>query len=263
MGLKHLVFVLLFYISAGIFVSLGVVKTKAVGHGYFVFHGLGAAGLAVISFFLLERGSLGLIFKLFFAFYVFFSLAYLLFIGRPAFKIGFYLLAVLSCLVVIGSDVLAHHPNGSQVFPSALYFLSNAIFSCLLLGFTLAAMLLGHWYLVDPKLSIDELKRVTLFLCGLILFRFFLGTSLCLPLFSGKSEFEIYTYLLSETPGIFLLMRWTWGLFLPLILGYLAWNTVKIRSTQSATGILYVTVVCVLTGEIMSQYLALYHGMPL
>ena len=49
----------------------------------------------------------------------------------------------------------------------------------------------------------------------------------------------------------------------PLILCILVWGTVKIRSTQSATGILYVIVLSILTGETLSQYLMLYHGLTL
>jgi hypothetical protein len=141
-------------------------------------------------------------------------------------------------------------------------FVWNAVLSSLLLGFSMAAMLLGHWYLVEPRLRIEELKRLSLVLIALIIIRFCFGTYFAFSLVSGKSEMEVYRFLLSGTPGIFILMRWVWGLLGPLILSYLIWGTVRIRSTQSATGILYVAVLFVLTGEILSQYLALFHGMP-
>ena len=60
----------------------------------------------------------------------------------------------------------------------------------------------------------------------------------------------------------FLLMRWAWGLIGPAVLGYFIWDTVKIRSTQSATGLLYVAVVFVIIGETMAQYLTLFFGIP-
>lgn len=121
-------------------------------------------------------------------------------------------------------------------------------------------MIVGHWYLVQPKLSIAELRRTTLIFIGLLFVRFAFGSYGLWTLTSGKGEMEIYRYLLGGYPGLFIVMRWFWGLVGPLVLCYFIWSTVRIRSTQSATGILYVAVVCVLAGEILSQYLALFHG---
>jgi hypothetical protein len=58
-------------------------------------------------------------------------------------------------------------------------------------------------------------------------------------------------------------MRWCWGLLGPLGLAYPIWATVKIRSTQSATGILYVAVLFIMTGEFLSLYLASQFGIAL
>jgi hypothetical protein len=52
------------------------------------------------------------------------------------------------------------------------------------------------------------------------------------------------------------------GLVLPLIFGSMIWNSVKIRSTQSATGILYATVVVVLIGETFARVLFQISGVP-
>ncbi len=48
------------------------------------------------------------------------------------------------------------------------------------------------------------------------------------------------------------------GFAIPLILGGLAWKLVRDRSFQSATGMLYLIVVCTLAGEIMARGLFLY-----
>ena len=45
------------------------------------------------------------------------------------------------------------------------------------------------------------------------------------------------------------------GFAAPLVLLWMTWKCVQIRSNQSATGILYVTVVFVLIGEIIAKYL--------
>ena len=49
--------------------------------------------------------------------------------------------------------------------------------------------------------------------------------------------------------------RWLLGLLGPLVLGWMAWETARIRSTQSATGILYVVVIVCYLGELTSQLL--------
>ena len=45
-------------------------------------------------------------------------------------------------------------------------------------------------------------------------------------------------------------MRWGMGFAGPVVAAILAWKTVRIRSTQSATGILYVAMILVLFGEL-------------
>ncbi len=53
------------------------------------------------------------------------------------------------------------------------------------------------------------------------------------------------------------------GLAAPLMLSVLIWQTVKMRSTQSATGLLYVALILVLFGELVSQFLLVRTGYPL
>jgi hypothetical protein len=55
--------------------------------------------------------------------------------------------------------------------------------------------------------------------------------------------------------ALWLGVRWLVGLVGPLALAWMAWETARIRSTQSATGILYVVVILVLIGELTSQLL--------
>jgi hypothetical protein len=50
-------------------------------------------------------------------------------------------------------------------------------------------------------------------------------------------------------------LRWGLGFLGPLVLAWMAWQAAKIRSTQSATGILYVVVIFCFLGEMTSQLL--------
>ena len=55
---------------------------------------------------------------------------------------------------------------------------------------------------------------------------------------------------------LFLGLRWLAGLFGPLLLAWMTWQTLKIPNTQSATGILYVVVIVTFIGELVSGLLS-------
>ncbi|MCB0418858.1 MAG: hypothetical protein H6617_06470 [Bdellovibrionaceae bacterium] len=261
MDVRHLTFLLLFYLASGFFISMGVLRASEVGRRYYLYHGLGAAVLALGSWLVLGNHEVipyvekGLLWSV-----VFYTGYALTAGGRWWLSTPFYIFGLFSSLYVIIADLVPTVAHASPASPDFSLFFSNALLSALLLGFTMAAMIVGHWYLVQPKLSIAELRRTTLIFIGLLFVRFAFGSYGLWTLTSGKGEMEIYRYLLGGYPGLFIVMRWFWGLVGPLVLCYFIWSTVRIRSTQSATGILYVAVVCVLAGEILSQYLALFHG---
>ena len=111
-------------------------------------------------------------------------------------------------------------------------------------------MMLGHWYLVTPKLSITPLKRYS---AAYILLTVFTALKLVLAyhLFVGWSwppSTAAGLRLMGEDL-MFALFRVTWGVMAPLAASYFIWETVKIKSTQSATGILYASMVCTIIGE--------------
>ena len=68
-------------------------------------------------------------------------------------------------------------------------------------------------------------------------------------------------YILS-TAGIFFWQRVLFGLLGPGLLSYLTWETAKIQSTQSATGILYVDFFTIIVGEVLAKYLLLSTTIP-
>ena len=57
--------------------------------------------------------------------------------------------------------------------------------------------------------------------------------------------------------------RFLIGILGPLVLVAMAWQTVRIRSTQSATGILYATLALTLFGELSAQLFARESGILL
>src|SRR5262249_55884666 len=68
-------------------------------------------------------------------------------------------------------------------------------------------------------------------------------------------------YILSIA-GVFFWQRVLFGLGGPAVLSYLTWETAKIRSTQSATGILYVDFFTVVVGEVLAKYILLATRVP-
>jgi hypothetical protein len=122
--------------------------------------------------------------------------------------------------------------------------------SAALLGSATTAMLMGHSYLIAPAMSLSPLYRLlgALGLC-LLVRAVLAGIGLWSwtgQLGAGNLENEMW---------LLLPVRWGLGLVAPLVLGWMAWETARIRSTQSATGILYVVVILCFLGELTSLLL--------
>ncbi|MFV2071017.1 MAG: hypothetical protein ACC645_28955, partial [Pirellulales bacterium] len=126
----------------------------------------------------------------------------------------------------------------------------------LLLGSSLAAMFLGHWYLNSPTMQLDPLRRlIGLLAVALVMRGLACGIGLGLQI-SMTGSLPLNTTML-------LLLRWTAGLLGVGGLAWMAWQTLKVPNTQSATGILYVAVVGTFTGELASELLSFSSPFPL
>lgn len=137
--------------------------------------------------------------------------------------------------------------------------------SALMLGSVLGTMITGHWYLVNRKLTIRPLQLATWVFIGIAGLRAILVLATVL-LLSGSSQAalaETARGLLDfSASGILFWARAGFGLAAPLLFGWMIWSSVKARNTQSATGILYATIVLVLIGEAFAKYLFLFTGIP-
>lgn len=134
-------------------------------------------------------------------------------------------------------------PMGSQYLWPAQIVTSGA-----LLGLTMAAMLLGHWYLNAPGMELKPLRRLLVALgAAVALHAVVCGIGLALELGVRPPTTEWW---------LFVTMRWAFGLAGVLMLTWMAWRTLEIPNTQSATGILYVAVIGAFVGETMSLLLS-------
>lgn len=142
--------------------------------------------------------------------------------------------------------------------------ISADLASIWLLGAAASAMILGHWYLVILDLPIRALRVLTLLLvAGLGLRTVTVAIALAGPVHAAYDGARQVAFGLWSPDGVFVWMRLLFGIAGPLTLIWFIWKTVEIRSTQSATGILYVQLFLVLSGELLAKYMRIAAGFPL
>ena len=119
-------------------------------------------------------------------------------------------------------------------------------------------MLLGHYYLTAPAMTVAPLKRtIALIAWGLAARSLLAGTGWVIARTGPGGHLSSASD--PDAMAIFF-GRWGMGLVAAGIATYLTWKTAQIRSTQSATGILYITMIFVLFGELSSLVLSGRHG---
>ena len=121
--------------------------------------------------------------------------------------------------------------------------------SGLLLGLTMAAMLLGHWYLNSPTMELRPLRRLIAAMGAAVALQMVVSSCGLWGEFAAAQP-------LSTQWALFVILRWTFGLLGVAAMAWMAWQTLKIPNTQSATGILYVAVIGAFVGETMSLLLS-------
>jgi hypothetical protein len=126
----------------------------------------------------------------------------------------------------------------------------------LALGAALAGLSLGHWYLVSPTLSVRPLIELTFLCLGALVVQIVLVPLLLfVPGLPRDRVNLLFTdYLL------FFGVRVIFGLVVPLAATIMTWRTARIRSLDSATGLLYITAALILAGEIAARTLAAMTG---
>jgi len=133
---------------------------------------------------------------------------------------------------------------------------ASIISSGLLLGITMAAMLLGHWYLNTPTMDLVPLRRLLLAMGVAV------GLQTVLSSLGLWCEIA-WTEQVSLQWMLFIALRWTVGLIGVAAMTWMAWQTLKVPNTQSATGILYVAVIGTFVGETMALLLSSESLFPL
>ena len=186
-------------------------------------------------------------------------------------------LAGLTTLFVMGMIYRPIAPNNA----AGIFTVGTFFAAALALGGVMTAMWLGHWYLVTPALSEKPLQfATTLVLIG-VLAQVIFAVSSGPTVTHANSPSTIATPTATATtpttispakPNIkpvnapvatplsadaISWLRILVAFVMPLVLGSLAWKLIRDRSFQSATGMLYLVVVCAIAGEAIARGLFL------
>lgn len=164
----------------------------------------------------------------------------------------FFCFAAFVCAVATGTLWL------QQARPASLVIYAVACIFASVAGLALMDMLLGHAYLNAARMTMSPFRRMNLALAAGLLGRALVSVGISL-LLQSLDPIEMFWSL----HGLYIGTRWLVGLALPGAFVYMAHDCIRRRSTQSATGILYVACVLIFIGEIMGLYLMRQTGLPL
>ena len=139
-------------------------------------------------------------------------------------------------------------------------FLSSAA----MLGGACTAMILGHWYLVIPSMQVSHLQSIVkVHIASMVVRVAVVSAAVLFAIATWQPGFgPSFRHYILSVDGVFFWQRVLFGLAGPAVLSYLTWETAKIRSTQSATGILYVDFFAVVVGEVLAKYILLATRVP-
>jgi hypothetical protein len=172
-------------------------------------------------------------------------------------RAGRAVLATTAAVALVAALRAGRCAAGATATPSGAQFLwpAQIVTSGMLLGLTMAAMLLGHWYLNAPGMELKPLRR--------LLAAMGVAVALHAVVCGWGAWLELGVHPPSTQWWLFVTMRWAFGLAGVVVLTWMAWQTLKIPNTQSATGILYVAVIGAFVGETMSLLLSADSQFPI
>lgn len=160
--------------------------------------------------------------------------------------------AMLAAAAVLICAALAWGGGSFGAVPLLLQLVVLAVAT----GGVFAAMILGHWYLVTPKLPEAPLILIARLLLAvvaiqIVLFAVWVATG------AGPAGGAPFAVLVGQW-ALFVWLRLIVGLVFPLIVSWAAVQTARSRSMESATGLLYINVGSIAAGTILAA--GLYFG---
>ena len=133
-------------------------------------------------------------------------------------------------------------------------FAAGLTTAALALGSVTAAMLLGHWYLVTPKLSPVPLRRLIWLVIGALAVQGLVAAWSVVV--SGGAPLQDGLAWLTW-------LRFGVGILFPLAIAILALLATRATSLQATTGLLYIGLAAVMAGTIGAASLSYLSGTPI
>lgn len=166
--------------------------------------------------------------------------------------------------VIFWGDLIVRNgaPTVSSACPAFLAIVSE-LANAGVLGSAVVGMLLGHWYLTAPTMSIEPLKRVNLHLGIAGVLRLLVSSVVLLMFLGGGEDADGRLIGLSAAPSTWLGLRWLAGILGPIVVSLMAWRILKYRNTQAATGVLFVGVILAFIGDMTAALLLSETKLPL
>ena len=182
------------------------------------------------------------------------ALAYVVLVGRPRRRE-----AAATVGLAAGGGVLAAAAFGwAPTLPDGVPLLVQLGVLAPATGGALAALVLGHWYLVTPRVSERPLLLQTRLLAGVVGLQ--LALFLTWALFGGGPRQQPFEAL-TGSAALLGWLRLAVTLVFPLVLVVMAHATARTRSMESATGLLYIAIAAVLAGTIGASVLYVGQGL--
>jgi hypothetical protein len=238
-------------LAFGLALGMAITSPRLVTSGYFRNHLYVTLGLATLATLALAKISVPAAWLAGIAATLsFFGAACWLYEAKRAGQLMLWLVAATALAAAIVGE------NATAVAGDNPIWRSIAVTSSgLVLGLTMAAMLLGHWYLNAPGMSLEPLRRLLAVAAIAVGFQMLLSGYGVATTWAATSE-------VSRDWLMFVILRWSFGLCGVLALLWMTWRTLEIPNTQSATGILYVAVIGVFVGELAAALLSANSAVP-
>jgi len=251
----------LHHLGWGMLATLPLVPPREITRSYFVTNLLVVLGLWITALALSSGGDLGRLDLWTTGAVAALMLGFMLDPAASPRAAGIFLALALglSAVGIVRNGVaLAGDTLITQWWFLALSFLSSG----LLVGGTMVAMILGHYYLVSPGLSFGFLGTFAKVIGVLLGIRLVLATVVVLTgdVFARPEGAHEGIFFVDHVA--FLLQRGLALVALAILLPMIV-DCVKRRANQSATGLLYVASFLAMMGEGVATYFAVAYGLPL
>jgi len=149
----------------------------------------------------------------------------------------------------------AHRICGEGMESFVVYLLSD-IATAGILGGAMTGMLLGHWYLTAPGMSLSPLVRMNAQLGAAAVFRLVISATALVAAgaqITGGIGWTGTSW--TQTHWMWIGLRWLAGIGGPLAVFVMVRQILKYRNTQAATGVLFVGVILTYIGELTADLL--------